>query len=665
MPSASGQFRIVCPECHNEKRKCFVDGTGKGLHCKHCAWSSSWKAFLRRYEPPTPEEVALESFVTKAQKTLLETPALMKYLLDRGLSHETIQKARLGYFNSLDAVPTEADFSVGLAYPPHNWVLGEHIIIPYIRDGYVITVRGRNMTGNEAKKYMSLAHSNPGLYHTGPENFENPVYVGEGEFDALMLRQYGYQSVGSPGASYPMRDELLQYGRIYACFDGDAAGLQAVTKFKKELPEFYHVSLPDGMDVTDYINNFEADSFQSLVNNAVLYVDGKPQREDRLTKNVDDWSDWAWSNGELLGPRIGWAPRLEKSLSGWSTGLIVLGALPNSGKSCFFVKSAYECALANQEDTVAVYLSLDDDQEDALTRVVSLHTGLSFEEVRVPRWSFDHPTDPKRRDREKLEYFYKKLEELKRLDNLIIRDAKYGRSLTYICNFLSSLRRRYADKRLVVFIDSLAKITPDGSEGGAPNWKAYLAAELKHLSTTQSLCIITPADFRKLNDERRPTNDDLKDAAEIAYEANAVLLGFNEMNVKGDPWRVILKWSNPTLGAEEFPIFELNVSKNKKSLHKGAIRFRFYPPTSDFSELTEEEDRIFTDAIKNAPQAGGKAKANYNGTTYTAEATRDFTPSINRGSENSRPHNTGTSADLLQPLGSEDTSYLSSPSLLS
>ena len=427
MPSASGQFRIVCPECHNEKRKCFVDGTGKGLHCKHCAWSSSWKAFLRRYEPPTPEEVALESFVTKAQKTLLETPAILKYLLDRGLSHETIQKARLGYFNSLDAVPTEADFSVGLAYPPHNWVLGEHIIIPYIRDGYVITVRGRNMTGNEAKKYMSLAHSNPGLYHTGPENFENPVYVGEGEFDALMLRQYGYQSVGSPGASYPMRDELLQYGRIYACFDGDAAGLQAVTKFKKELPEFYHVSLPDGMDVTDYINNFEADSFQSLVNNAVLYVDGKPQREDRLTKNVDDWSDWAWSNGELLGPRIGWAPRLEKSLSGWSTGLIVLGALPNSGKSCFFVKSAYECALANQEDTVAVYLSLDDDQEDALTRVVSLHTGLSFEEVRVPRWSFDHPTDPKRRDREKLEYFYKKLEELKRLDNLIIREPQVPR----------------------------------------------------------------------------------------------------------------------------------------------------------------------------------------------------------------------------------------------
>jgi hypothetical protein len=185
------------------------------------------------------------------------------------------------------------------------------------------------------------------------------------------------------------------------------------------------------------------------------------------------------------------------------------------------------------------------------------------------------------------------------------------------------MRRRFPDKRIIMFIDSLAGISSEGDKDQngnvASNWKAYLSKELKYLSTLHDICIVTPADFRKINDERRPTNDDLKDAAELAYEANGVLLGFNEMHVKGVD-RATLKWQmegDPTF----YPIFELNISKNKKSLYKGVIRFKFYPPTSNYMELTEDEDNEFTHLINQVGQDNkqNKGTVKSNGALYVAE----------------------------------------------
>lgn len=226
-----------------------------------------------------------------------------------------------------------------------------------------------------------------------------------------------------------------------------------------------------------------------------------------------------------------------------------------------------------------------------------MHTNISFEEIRTPKISFDHPTDKGKRNPEKLKYVQEKLEELQRLDNLIVRDSRYGRSLQYVRTYVAMLRKRHPLKRLVLFVDSLAKLTAENEPEDIPivNWKAHLANELKYLSNIYNLCIVTPADFRKINDARRPTNDDLKDAAELAYEANCVLLGFNEVNIKGVE-NSTLKWTDTKTGIE-WPVLEMNLSKNKKSMYRGEIRFKFYPPTSNFEELDEASDKEFTRQI--------------------------------------------------------------------
>lgn len=629
MCNSSGEYTIFCPECGHKNRKCYVNGEGRGLNCKHCGFASSWRAFTRRYDPPTPVEQALENFTHKAEEFLWTNVKMLDYLKERGLSEQTIRAMRLGYWPDGDLgweIGSEAAIEIGLKKPTNEWTLRDRIIIPYTRDGIVETVRGRaNPFGDDKIKYMSLPGTEVTLFYPQALDVASPIFIAEGEFDAIVLYQVGYQALASPGANVGIAKQLLSFPRCYICFDGDDAGRSGAKAIKNQVPEVYEVSLPDGMDVSDYIKTYGEDSFTHLVANAKFYVNGKEQTDDRLDISITQWEDWAWSNGELLGPKICWAPRLEKALSGWSRGLFLVGALPNSGKSCFFVKSAYEAAKDNPDDTVCVYLSLDDDQEDAISRLVSLHTGVSFEIIRMPRFSFDHPTDLTRRDPQKLDAFMKSLASLKEVNNLVFRDAKFGRSLQYIRHYLSSLRRRYPDKYIVVFIDSLAKVTAEDEPMSTPinNWKAFLATELKYQSTLHDLCIVTPADFRKLNDERRPNNDDLKDASELAYEANAVLLGFNELNVKGDPNRVILKWSEQDQGGLWYPIFELNTTKNKKSLYRGNIRFKFFPPTSQFLELDERTDREFDQQIRDA-QANGRRGAYTTPTGTMLQA--DFTP---------------------------------------
>jgi hypothetical protein len=573
------------------------------VSCKHCSLRESWRKFERRFEPPTPQEEALEKFVTEGQKALLGHTDLMRYLQDRGFTEDTIKTLRFGFCPSY--TPTAIDHEIGLANAS-GWVLHDRILIPYLDGGNPVDVRGRvnplDPYADNKPKY--LERSKPGgeskpddrhPYYPVTIDPEQPVVIAEGEFDAAILVQNGLQAVGVPGASAANPKWFKGMSDLYVAFDGDNAGRAGAASLIQKLPEVRVIELPTGMDCSDYIANFTFASFEALMGKAALFVHGKRQKDDRFASTVEDFSAWAFSNGALLGPKIPWAPRLEKALSGWAPGLHLIGAEANSGKSCFMVKACYQAAIDNPEDTVAVYLSLDDTIEEAMQRMVSLHTRIHFESVRSPRIAFDgRPT--------LMDEFFQGLDELKQVKNLVMRDATYGRSLNYLRAYFETLRNKYPDKKIVVFIDSLAKITPDASETtngdpgstGKTNWKAYLASELKYLTTLYKIAVVTPTDLRKLNDDRRPCRDDLKDAAELAYEANSIILAYNDVNRRRE--RATLLWTYNAV--EEHPLFEVIIDKNKLTTFRGTIRYEFYGPCSDFCELTVAADEAWNQKVR-------------------------------------------------------------------
>src|SRR5579884_122751 len=185
-PNSSGEFRITCPECSNPGDKCYVNGGNppRGVHCKHCHLSESWRQFKRRFEPPSPQEVALEKFVSHCSETLFNPAytSVLGYLTSRGFTEEFVRELRLGVCLPKHMYePTEVDREIKL-YVGDNWFLQNRIVIPYLDGGSVVTVRGRILPGlQDDRKYLSLTGSKPELYIPVSIDKSRPVTVTEGE----------------------------------------------------------------------------------------------------------------------------------------------------------------------------------------------------------------------------------------------------------------------------------------------------------------------------------------------------------------------------------------------------------------------------------------------------------------------------------------------------
>jgi len=156
-----------------------------------------------------------------------------KWLGDRGLKDATVRDYRLGYDAQRNAV-----------------------VIPYLNAlGEVRSYRWRMLNGDI--KYMQPKGETVHLFHVKATK-KNKVWLCEGEFDAMVLDQAGYPSIGVPGAM-SFKDEwayLFAYcEQVTVVFDGDERGREGAGRLSRVLSPLVTrlrlAKLPEGMDVTD------------------------------------------------------------------------------------------------------------------------------------------------------------------------------------------------------------------------------------------------------------------------------------------------------------------------------------------------------------------------------------------------------------------------------
>lgn len=182
-----------------------------------------------------------------------------KYLADRGLSEETIDKFKLGYapdawdgllnYLSLSAGASAATLEeAGLVKKRaessgHYDLYRNRLMIPICdRDGRVIAFGGRTL-GDDQVKYINSPESP--IYTKGQNLFgfnlakdsikeRDSVIVVEGYFDAITPHQYGFTNVvATLGTALTEQQAklLVRYTdskRVYLSFDADAAGARAI-----------------------------------------------------------------------------------------------------------------------------------------------------------------------------------------------------------------------------------------------------------------------------------------------------------------------------------------------------------------------------------------------------------------------------------------------------
>lgn len=109
---------------------------------------------------------------------------------------------------------------------------------------------------------------------------DKPIFIVEGELDALLLMSCGLQAVSSTGGSGTFKKEWADFikqkgGQVYICYDRDMAGFKGALRVQQMLPEAKIVFLPytlKGKDVTDFMFQYKMPDFIKLVREAESWI---------------------------------------------------------------------------------------------------------------------------------------------------------------------------------------------------------------------------------------------------------------------------------------------------------------------------------------------------------------------------------------------------------
>ncbi len=233
-----------------------------------------------------------------------------RYLARRGISSQTARAfglgASIGYNELYDHLKTkgyldEDILASGVCQKSDKGRIfdaeANRLIVPIINSmGKVIAFGGRVLEKTEdgfakykntkdtqifSKKHTLFAINN--LKNLKKETDFSYVIMVEGYMDAISLYQAGFKNVvASMGTSLTLEQARLlkRYtSKVLVCFDGDLAGqkatLRSLSIFENEGFDIRVVSLPDGKDPDEVINDYGASAFEKLLNNADPLIDFK------------------------------------------------------------------------------------------------------------------------------------------------------------------------------------------------------------------------------------------------------------------------------------------------------------------------------------------------------------------------------------------------------
>lgn len=187
----------------------------------------------------------------------------------RGLTEATLKHFALCSIADYKEIDQQlkAKFSIddlkgaGLLSDKDSLIFYKHkLIIPFFKEGKIVFLQGRRLDDGQPK-YLHIKRPVP-LFNpdalTGLTK-GSKVYVCEGVFDAMILEQNGYKSVGILGVNNfkPEYTELFKGLEVVLCLDNDEAGERATSELAKMFllkgQAIKAKQLPDGIkDITEY-----------------------------------------------------------------------------------------------------------------------------------------------------------------------------------------------------------------------------------------------------------------------------------------------------------------------------------------------------------------------------------------------------------------------------
>jgi len=322
---AGANYKANCP-FHGEKTPSFVVSPSKQMyHCFGCGVGGDSIKFVMELEklsyPEAIEKLAnmfnfslqytqgssdysdskriLEAIGQWYVKNLSRNQTAMQYLLDRGVSQNSIERFEIGYvpsgsevmqFLQASLLPLPQASEAGIIAQSENGQgyyarLVERITFPiYAASGSIVGFGGRTITNHPAKYINSpqtkLFNKSRLLYgyHLAKESIykNKKLIVCEGYLDVVMFHQAGFtEAVAGMGTALtPEHLPMLRKGdpKVILAYDGDKAGVAAALKAADMLSKAGFdggvVLFPDGQDPADLIAKGQSEKVATLLRDA-------------------------------------------------------------------------------------------------------------------------------------------------------------------------------------------------------------------------------------------------------------------------------------------------------------------------------------------------------------------------------------------------------------
>ena len=232
----------------------------------------------------------------------------LKYLIDRGLSVETINYFKLGFCENSKKIQNilfEKGYTAdellksGMYYKKDDSEelvnrFKNRIIFP-IQNYYnnFIGCGGRTVLSNALAKYINSPETDYfkkgfNLYNLNNGKKEslnsNNLILVEGYMDAVSLFNKGVKNVAATLGTAITTSQInlawKNFDKIIICFDGDQSGIDAsyraaerILKILKPGKDVYFAKIPNGQDPDDFVNQFGKQGFSELINQSKDLVD--------------------------------------------------------------------------------------------------------------------------------------------------------------------------------------------------------------------------------------------------------------------------------------------------------------------------------------------------------------------------------------------------------
>lgn len=383
---------LFCPDGDPKgKGKLYLNTDTWLYDCKRCGNAGNRKTLLEHFgdddsvtymagSDPAARRRVLDEVAQLAHEMLLTNERKLEYLLDRGLSPDTIVEARLGYIGANVGISrmipsaghvSKADLvSAGVLTMAGREFFNDSLTIPYLSHGTTVSLREKKPDG----KYRTTGGDKVRLYNVDALRTANDVIITEGEFDAMILGQHLRASndprlrmtavVALPGAgSWPdnLETYFTQAHRVFIGLDPDDTGRDYATKLKALLgSQARIVELPRALpkcDWTEYLRDrTDAHPHGGHTANdvAALLVDADLAGK-RMFSVSEARAKWGKRRDEQPGLKFGFMGLDSVIRPGLKPGQIAIPlAKTGTGKSVFLSNVVH-----NNRDRRTLYVSLE------------------------------------------------------------------------------------------------------------------------------------------------------------------------------------------------------------------------------------------------------------------------------------------------------------------